>query len=146
MAEADSNLLFIAWSTITFQRYEALFTECGMLSKVLLARDILPSTVSTHSFAFLERHYDPKKEKALLESLAIGEIIAHFSLDDPTFALFNARRIKKVMKSMHHQEGVPKEPLQHKMIDKSIERVLRKLNEEPHLSLPRRTREWAKSL
>jgi len=62
---------------------------------------------------------------ALINELNAKEVLIYLSLNDPIiFSAFNADRIEQVIKSMGHQEH---EPIEHKMISKSIERAQKKL-------------------
>jgi len=119
MALADTTLAFIAWSKITGQHFQEVFRRQDIPNEVLTARDILPSKMIGRNFVFLERHYHRDKEKKFIESLNSNEVLVHVSLSDPLLSAFNADRIKRIMDSMGHDED---EPIEHAMINKSIER------------------------
>ena len=68
-----------------------------------------------------------KENKTVSAILGLKEAIFVISLDDPLLWMFNSDKIKKVMISMNHKED---EVIEHKMITKSIERALKKLDKE----------------
>jgi len=124
MAQAETTLIFMAWSKVTCEHFQELFEKKEIPNKVMTTRDVLPSRMTGRNFVFLERHYDVNKENKFLKSLNANEVLALVSLDDPLMLTFNANRIKEVMDSMGHQEG---DYIEHEMINKSIERAMEKI-------------------
>ena len=124
MAEADANLVFLAWSRLTYWDFQKVIDKHGIPNEVVLAHTVLPFQLEGKNFVFLDRHFDLKKETAFLEPLNVQEVVVHIALDDPILARFKADRIQKVMEDLAHP---PDEPIQHKMIDSSIMRALRKV-------------------
>lgn len=79
-----------------------------------------------------------------LSSLEVKKVLAQVSLDDPIISAFDSDRIKKVMQTMDHKED---EVLEHNMIDKSIERALKKIkNGEMTEDYSKAFKEWLDSL
>jgi len=110
----------------------------------LTARDILPSKMIGRNFVFLERHYHRDKEKKFIESLNSNEVLVHVSLSDPLLSAFNSDRIKKIMYNMGHDED---EPIEHAMINKSIERAMEKIrNGDVPDDRAHELMEWIKSI
>jgi len=127
MAQADKMLIFIAWSTVTRQYFQELFIRQKLTNEVLKANDIIPSRYTKSNFVFLERHYDKNKESNFLKSLNSNDIIAHVALSDPLMSKFNAERIITMLDRMGHNED---EYIEHKMVNKSIERAMDKIKNE----------------
>jgi len=127
MALAESDLIFIAWSKVTFQLFLEMFSGQNISNEVMLAKDVLPSRMRGRNFVFLERHYDHEKELEFLKSLNAKEVLAHVSLSDPLMNAFNSDRIKEVLDTMGHEED---EYIEHKMINKSIERAMEKIKND----------------
>jgi len=144
MANEDAKLSFIAWSTLTAQTFQDAFRKKGISNEVILAREVITSRLQGRNFVLLERHYDLDKEIAFLQSLNSKEVLAQVSLSDPIMTAFNGDRIQKVMDTMGHEEG---EYIEHKMIDQSIERAMRKIKEgELDGGFSEGLREWMESL
>jgi len=144
MAKDDPAFVFIAWSQVTCKLFLELFRKHGIPNEVLLSRLVFPSRVEGGKYLLLERHYDHDKEIEFLEYLKAEDVLAYVSLSDPLMSSFDANRIQKVMQSMGHQEG---EYIEHKMIDKSIERAMKKIKEDGLTEdLPERVREWVESI
>ena len=140
MAQADKTIIFIAWSTVTKTYFQGLFIKQKFTNEILLAKDIIPSRITERKFVFLERHYDLVKENIVLKSLHASEIIAHVSLSDPLLSQFNAERIRSVLDEMGHRE---EEYINHKMIDKSIERAMVKIkNRSLKEKFPAKLQQW----
>ena len=144
MAKTDHELIFIAWSRLTFGVFQNVFSRQGLPSEVILAREVIPSRLEGKEFVFLERHYDRDKELNFLESINANKVLVQFSLEDPIMSAFNSDRVLKVMESMGHQED---EPMEHKMINKSIERGMDKVKDASLTDdLPEVVKVWIDSM
>ena len=125
MAKENSGLTFVAWSGLTYDRFQKLLNEEQQLNaEIMLAYDALPSRMRGKTIVFLEHHFYRQKEIDLLESFNCEEALFLNSLDDPVFLLFQSDRIKTMLQRMDHDEN---EPLQHAMITKSIGRAQEKI-------------------
>lgn len=124
LAQSDNNCIFIAWSKVTYLRFQEVFKRQNIPHDVILARDIIPNRVSGKNFTFIERHYNQIKESKLLESLEANDVIALVSLSDPIMSVFDSSRIIKLLESMGHNED---DHIEHKMINKSIEKAMEKI-------------------
>lgn len=82
------------------------------------------------SFLFAGHYPLPKKEDATLFKLTTDfpgtPIIFYFSLDDPSFEMFNADRIVSILEQLGLKED---EMLEHKMITTSMRRAREKIEE-----------------
>ena len=124
MAQNDKALTFVAWSKVTYQYFHEVFSKQEIPNKVVIAKDVLPSSMVENNFIFLERHYDLDKEKKFLESFNSKEVSVHVSLDDPLLSSFNIEPIKEMLNKMGHKES---EHIEHELINKSIEKAMKKI-------------------
>lgn len=121
LAQAEKTFIFIAWSEVTCQHFQEVFRKQNIVNEVMSANDILPSRMTGKNFVFIERHYDHLKEIKLLESMKATDVLVHVALSDPLISAFDSDRIQKLLESMGHNKD---EYIEHKMINKSIERAM----------------------
>jgi len=144
MAQAESTLIFIAWSKVTSDHFQAVFEKQGIPNEMMTAREVIPTRMAGKNFVFLERHFDHDKEKKFLEALKSNDVLVHVSLSDPLLAAFNADRIQKMMEKMGLNES---EFIEHEMINKSIERAMEKIkNSNLHKDSPKTLLDWIEGI
>ncbi|MEZ4930587.1 MAG: hypothetical protein R2788_00460 [Saprospiraceae bacterium] len=122
------DLTLIAWSTVTFDRFQQLLhTDHGFSTGIMTAHSAMPSRMHGKEICFLEHHLFHSKEIALLQSWKCEKALFLNSLEDPVFHLSNAERIVAMMERMGHQED---EVIEHAMVTKSIKRAQEKMEKE----------------
>ncbi len=135
-----SNLTLIAWSSLTYDRFQQLLQENGLSTEIMLAHSTLPSRMQGREICFLEHHLFHHKEAALLQSWKCEEALFLNSLSDPVFYISNADRIVALMERMGHKED---EIIEHPMVSKSIVRAQQKFEKDGGSSeMPEEVKEW----
>lgn len=145
MAKEEKTLLFIAWSHVTCEHFQEVFKQSNIHNEVVTASEVLPFRMTGRKFVLIERHYDDIKEKKFLESLKVDSALVHLSLSDPILSIFNSDRIQELMVNTGHNED---EFIEHKMINKSIERALKKIKNSklPEGISSRALKEWMEGI
>ena len=145
LVKDNPHLVLVAWSSVTFDRFQQLLhEENGLPTELTTVRSAMPSRMHGKAICFLEHHLFLHKETSLLESWKCENPIFLNCLEDPVFYSTNPERIVALMEKMGHQED---EIIEHAMVTKSIQQAQQKMEKQGGIDgMPDLVKEWWKGI
>lgn len=128
LCEKHKSAVVIAWFSSTENEFNKLFaSKLSMPPQIKMAGQVSASAVLDKTVIFLEHYPLRSKEEILIADWQPKEILVLNSMDEPLFTTFGGEKIINLMQKMGMKND---EVIENSMIDKSLERAQRKVEEK----------------
>jgi hypothetical protein len=134
----NSKIIFIGWFDDTITELENYLLQANIQATILRARTTNKSQVESSQIIFIEHYPMKSKEDNFLEQINLKEAVFLTALDEPLLKYFGGEKLIMMMESLGMKED---EPIQHKMITRSIANAQEKI--EAKVSIEQSTRSQA---
>ena len=124
-AKQHPDSIFIAWFENTALLFREIFTLYDLnTARIEEAKYFIAAKYTGRQILFLEHYPLRAKEDALVQHCLQPRFTVYNSLTEPLFTQFGGERIIEVMRRFGMNAN---EPLQHKMISRSLEKAQKKI-------------------